>query len=126
METKNVLLKVRVTESESKHVNAAAHHCGLTQSAYIRMILAGRQPKPIPPPVFWEHMDILYIIHNGLRNIANSGGEDSELARELQESLQREILRVQTAFTLPERSDRYGDNKAMGDQRQPAQSGRLR
>ena len=61
-------------------------------------------------------MDTLYIIHNGLQNIAYGGGEDSELAQELQESLRQEILRIQAVFTLPERSAQYGDNKALGNQ----------
>jgi len=101
MKTKDVLLRARVTKDEAERLKIAAKRCGVTQSEYLRMLLKGRQPKPAPPETFWKHINVLGNIYCGLRNIAYSGGEDSEYAHELQDTLEKEILRLQAAVTLP-------------------------
>lgn len=101
MKTKDVYLKTRVTKDEADNLKATAPRCGLTQSEFLRLVIKGRQPKSTPPEAFWEHMNTLYNIYNGLRNKAYSSGGNSDYARELQDTLEKEILRLQAAATLP-------------------------
>lgn len=116
MKTRDVFIKARVTADEAETLKTAARRCGLTQSEFLRMTIEGRQPKPEPPESFWEHMNVLNDIYSGLRNIAYSGGEDSDYARELQDRLEKEILRLQAAVTLPGTAVLpRGDDKDMGD-----------
>ena len=100
MNTRNVIIKTRLSEDEADRMKAAAKRCGLTPSAFLRKSITGLEPKPAPPETFWTHMNILYEICGGLRNIAHSSDEDSEYARELQSVLEKEILQFQAAITL--------------------------
>jgi len=104
MNTRNVVIRTRLSESEAERFRAAAKRCGLSPSAFLRTAATGRVPKQAPPETFWAHMDVLYAVCNGLRDIAQAGGEDSEYAAHLQDTLVNEILRLQETATLPEKT----------------------
>lgn len=89
MRTRDKEIKLRLTEAEAETLKTYAERCGLTQSAFLRMLLQRRRPKPIPTETVWQIMNMLYEIHN-------------KLPPKEQQELEAVILRLQSVATLPE------------------------
>ena len=80
---------------------------GLSQSAYLRLLISGHVPKALPPIEYHKLLRQLYAIGNNMNQIAaraNSTGFflADEYARNADE-LRQALLEIQAAFTLPER-----------------------
>lgn len=91
MRNRTVQLNIRLTEAENNQLKRNSHRAGLTASAYIRMLTSGYIPKETPPIAYHELMKALYELN---AKLPQSSLERAEL--------QRFILELQAAVTLPE------------------------
>ena len=101
---KECQIKFYMLEQEKEDVQKFADACGLSMSAFCRMIISGYEPKAIPKEAFWKFLNELIDIENMLE----SGSEPSKKIQEV-------ILRMQAKMTVPERNNIYGNNKSVGD-----------
>ena len=120
MKKRNYLLHVNFSAEEAEKLKTNATACGLTQSEFMRMLIAGKAPKQNPDPRFWIVIRQLCGIHDSLKSIADVGNppEAAEDARRMQRQVAEFVLDLQARFTLPDKLkgvDEYGDNENMGD-----------
>ena len=91
MRNRTVQLNIRLTEMENNLLKRNSHRAGLTTSAYIRMLISDYIPKETPPISYHELMKDLYELN---AKLPKSSLERAEM--------QRFILQLQAAVTLPE------------------------
>lgn len=91
MRKRTVQLNIRLTEAENKRLKQYSRKAGLTASAYVRLLINGSHPKETPPAAYHELMNNLYEVNVKLPQSALERAE-----------LQRFILQLQAAVTLPE------------------------
>lgn len=63
-------LHLRLNDDEFAKLNKAVAKTGLSREAYLRKLIAGQQPKELPPPDFRPMMRQLYYCGNSLNQIA--------------------------------------------------------
>lgn len=63
-------LHLRLNDDEFVKLNKAVAKTGLSREAYLRKLIAGQQPKELPPPDFRPMMRQLYYCGNSLNQIA--------------------------------------------------------
>lgn len=63
MPEEKVRISFRVSKEEKEKVECCVALCGLSQSAFMRQLIKGKTPKPMPPKVFWELLNALYELH---------------------------------------------------------------
>lgn len=63
-------IKVRVTREKAAALTKLAKESGYSRAAYIRSLLDGRIPRPMPPPDYHAMMRELHGIGNNLNQIA--------------------------------------------------------
>lgn len=49
MRKRNVMIKVRLSEEEAARFRAQVQSSGLTQESYLRLLMRGKMPQPLPP-----------------------------------------------------------------------------
>ena len=64
-----IRVKIRLTDEEKAKLEHDAALCGLTRAEYLRQICLGKQPRPKPPPEFWELLDAIYEMHDKLERL---------------------------------------------------------
>lgn len=105
MRKRNHQLNIRLTDEENNKLKVNSAKCGLTVSAYVRMLILGFQPKESPPKAYDETITSLTNVYTLLNN--NSISEAKNV-------LKNTILQMQKQFILPEKlqngSDNYGSN----------------
>lgn len=89
-------LNIRLTQQEANVLKRNSKKAGLSQSGYLRMLINGYRPKPLPPAEYHQLTQDLATIHAALQN---AGYRDE--AADLRET----ILAVQKAFAAPEAMD---------------------
>ncbi len=97
-------IKINFTEEEHELATETARKCGLTVVELCRIQLRNRQPKPIPDRAYRETLELLYELHNQIK--------DDEMAAKLRAV----ILHFQRRMLLPERSEANGGHEPVGDQ----------
>ena len=70
MKKRTVLINFRLSEDEVSALTKRAKECGYSREAYIRSLLDGRIPRPMPPPDYHAMMRELHSIGNNLNQIA--------------------------------------------------------
>jgi len=86
-----------MTQSEFSDFRKKAVKSGLSQSAYIRMLISGNMPKPIPPLEYNRLMQELYTVNVSLkRHGAKPVTKDG---------FNRILLMIQAAVLLPDRME---------------------
>jgi hypothetical protein len=63
-------IKVRLDNDEAATLSHRAKECGYSREAYIRSLLDGRIPRPMPSPDYHAMMRELHAIGNNLNQIA--------------------------------------------------------
>jgi hypothetical protein len=97
-------IKFYLSENDKENVQKFADACGLSMSAFCRLLVSGYEPKRVPSEVFWKFLNELMSVHSML-----------EIGSEVSIKLQEIILRLQAKMTVPERNNIYGNNKPVGD-----------
>lgn len=70
MRSRNNRIFLRLNDAELEKLNTAVRKSGLSREVYLRQILAGLQPRDLPPPDFRPMMRQLYNCGNSLNQIA--------------------------------------------------------
>ena len=105
----------RLSDEEAAELKEKAALCGLSETEFIRQLIRGLMPKPLPEDRFWDKMNELYDCHSRLKRRAERFKNDpvlhkfySERANELQDL----VIRIIERFTQPEP---IADAKTFGD-----------
>lgn len=99
MRKRNVMIKVRLSEEEAARFRAQVQSSGLTQESYLRLLMRGKMPQPLPPAEYrammaeisWLKAEVTL-----LRDALIQRGERPTAAR--LETLRQEIIRQMKAI----------------------------
>ncbi|WP_144938686.1 plasmid mobilization protein [Paenibacillus sp. 32O-W] len=118
MRERNIKIMVRLNEMERKHLVAQVKKSGLSQEAFIRCLLNGYVPKPLPPPDYFAMMRELHAIGNNLNQLAakahTTGHLDRAAFQQEADQLRRAVQQIQQAVTEPERRSELPGGLASG------------
>lgn len=100
-------LNVYLNLEERQLLKIKSEKTGLTQSALIRSLITGFEPKEKPPQQFYKDIDLIRKIGNILNQIArriNYFGylEDEKYLRNMSKELDTLILNIKRKYLLPE------------------------
>lgn len=96
---------IRLSDEEAADLKAKADLCGLTETEFIRQLIRGQVPKPLPEDRFWDKMNELYECHSRLKRRADQYKNDPKLHQffsERADELQGLVIRIIERFTQPE------------------------
>lgn len=100
-----LLVRFHLNEEEMTTLINRAKECGYSREAYIRSLLDGRVPRPMPPPDYHAMMRELHGIGSNLNqiaqkahilNVVDAGRYDAAL-----HMLTEAVLKIQAATVLP-------------------------
>lgn len=97
MKEEKVRVTVKLSEEEKAKLERDSSRCGLSQTAFLRMLIAGKTPEPAPPKVFWEMLSALYSLHDSFAGCIPYYPKAEEICKEIQHL----ILNLQYEFTIP-------------------------
>ena len=107
MRNRTIKLQIWLNREESETLKRKAKKCRLSQSAYIRSLLAGYIPRESPPLEYYSLIRQLRAIGNNINQIAtvaNTTGQIDCMAYQQNTStLYRTILKIQEAVLLPDK-----------------------
>jgi len=103
MRTRETHINVRTTPEEKSRFERKARKCGLSLSAYLRMLAIGHEPKAVPPLEYRKIYDLLTDVYVDFRD------DHNEVSANYLMSL---IKEMQSALN-PEKPN--GNDKNMGD-----------
>jgi hypothetical protein len=96
-----------LNDSERHQLEKKVVACGLSVSSYIRLLIIGYEPKPKPPPEYYEILKELHAIGNNLNQIAAKVNAlnliDAQEYRKNVDLLMKSLLELQANTELPER-----------------------
>ena len=93
MRKRNVMIKVRLSEEEAARFRAQVQSSGLTQESYLRLLMRGKMPQPLPPAAEISRLKAEVTL---LRDALIRRGERPTAAR--LETLRQEIIRQMKAI----------------------------
>lgn len=104
MKNRTVDLHIRLTEKEASELKRKAKMCRITQSALVRILINGYEPRQAPGERFYEAMRQLSAVGNNLNQLArkaNSLGffdraeykRQAEALWRLENEIEKEFLR---------------------------------
>ena len=79
-----IRLSLSLTEKEKADLDQYAKRCGLSRNEFIRQLIQGKSPRPKQPEGFWAFMDVLYDIHNKLRENGKDDPDILDLCRKIE------------------------------------------
>jgi hypothetical protein len=99
-------IKVRLTREEKAALTKRAKECGYSRESYIRVMLSGHVPRPVPPPDYHSMMREMHSIGNNLNQVAQKAHilNVIDTAR-YDEALRRfaeVVARIEEAVILPQ------------------------
>jgi len=107
MRTRETHINVRTTPKEKSQFERNAKKCGLSLSAYLRMLANGHDPKAVPPLEYRKIYDLLTDVYVDWHSDGDKIAADYLLSvvKEMQQALS------------PEKrgGDKNSDNKNLGD-----------
>lgn len=94
-------LHLRLNDDEFEKLNIAVAKTGISREAYLRNLIAGQQPKELPPPDFRPMMRQLYYCGNNLNQIARKANAlnmiDAQHYEEAVELFRQTVIRINKA-----------------------------
>lgn len=107
MRKRNVQVIVRLSEQEARHLKIQLSRTGLTRSTYLRFLIMGFAPKPLPSLDYHKMIKELRAIGNRMNQIAaraNATGfiKANDYDRDVAE-LRQAVRNIQASMILPER-----------------------
>ena len=98
-------IKVRLTPDEKASLDKRAKECGYSREAYIRTLLGGHVPRPMPPPDYHAMMRELHGIGNNLNQVAQKAHIlnviDAQRYDEVLRRFAEIVTRIEEAVLLP-------------------------
>ena len=105
MKNRTYEIKVRLTPEEKMSLSKRAKECGYSRENYIRTLLDGYIPRPMPPPDYHSMMRELHDIGNNLNQVAQKARLlnviDVQRYDEALRQFAEAIARIETAVLLP-------------------------
>ncbi len=107
MRKRNFQMIVRLSDQEARYLNTQLAKTGLSRSAYLRFLIMGFAPKPLPLLDYHKMIKELRAIGNRMNQIAaranatgfiKADGYDRDVAE-----LRQAMRTIQDAMILPER-----------------------
>lgn len=99
-------LHLRLNDDEFEKLNKAVAKTGLSREAYLRKLIAGQQPKELPPPDFRPMMRQLYYCGNNLNQIARKANAlniiDAQRYEEAVRLFRKTVKEINNALVNPE------------------------
>jgi hypothetical protein len=107
MRTRETHINVRTTPQEKAQFERKAKRCGLSLSAYLRMLATGHEPKTVPPLEYRKIYNLMLDVYVDFRDDHNSVAANYLLSL---------IEEMQATFS-PEKTEvkPNGDNKNLGN-----------
>lgn len=117
---RNKSFLIRMNEDEFNKLNSIVKESGYSREAYIRLILSGLQPLPMPSSELIEVIKQLRLIGNSMNQIATIGHSTGDLNIEEYKTnfieLKKVIDELMILIRKPLRLEEiYGDNKDMAN-----------
>lgn len=107
MRKRSIKIMIRLNERERVHLDLQVKKSGLSQEAFIRTLLSGFSPKPLPPPDYYAMMRELHAVGNNLNQLAakaNATGHlDALVFKQEADRLRESVQRIQQAVIAPEK-----------------------
>ena len=97
MKEEKVRVTVKLNEEEKAKLERDSSLCGMSQTAFLRMLIAGKIPEPAPPKEFWELLSALYSLHDSFQSCIPYYPKAEEVCRQIRHL----ILNLQYEFTVP-------------------------
>lgn len=101
------ILRVYLTEEQNKKIEKNARLALMKKSQYVRLILDGIEPSPVPDEDYFLCLQQLRIISNNMNQIASKansiGVVDSERFKEQTDEVKRLIYEMDKNTRLPEK-----------------------
>jgi hypothetical protein len=98
-------IKARLTQEEKALLTKRAKECGYSRENYIRTMLDGRIPRPMPPPDYHAMMRELHGIGNNLNQVAQKAHVlnviDVQRYDEALRQFAEAVARIEEAVLLP-------------------------
>lgn len=85
---------LRLTEEELSRLDAQVERSGVTRQAYLRHLVSGDMPRPVPPNIFHEVMRELYWVGNNLNQIAAKANKLGVIDTEKYDANVRDLHRM--------------------------------
>ncbi len=103
--TKSAKLTIRLNPEDIARLKAHSRVAGLSQSAYLRMLIRGVSPRAVPPEPFYEAMEELRKISGSMAACAAQSRKAANFQEyfTISENLLSKILALQEAVTTPEK-----------------------
>lgn len=99
-------MHLRLNDDELEKLNIAVSKTGLSREAYLRKLIAGQQPKELPPPDFRPMMRQLYYCGNNLNQIARKANSlnliDVQHYEEAVKLFRKTIIEINKVLINPE------------------------
>ena len=97
------------TEAEAAELKEKSTKTGLSQTAIIRILLKGYEPREKPDDRFYDVMREMYAIGNNLNQIARKANSlgfiETKMLKQTIEHLQRVLTRMETEYLRPTESE---------------------
>ena len=96
---------VSLSDDEAADLKAKAELCGLTETEFLRQLIRGQAPKPLPEDRFWDKMNELYECHSRLKRRAKQYENDPQLHQfylDRADELQDLVIKIIERFTQPD------------------------
>ena len=107
MRKRNIQIIIRLNEKERKALSNSTKKTGLSQAAFVRLLINGYIPKELPPPDYHAMMRELHAIGVNLNQIAARANATGHIDKKVFEyeanRLRKALLDIQAAVTLPEK-----------------------
>lgn len=123
MRKRKIAFLVRLSEKENERLQKHVQETGLSREVFLRSLIAGYQPKPLPPLDYYTLLRELQAIGNNLNQLAIKANVtehiDTAVFKLESSRLRRAVQDIQEAFTTPERRTEVGDNSDLGREGSP-------
>ena len=107
MRKRNNMIRFRLSDSELERLDRLVQKSGFSREAYIRHIIAGLQPRDLPPPDYRLMMRQVYQCGNALNQIARKAHAlnviDVQKYDEAVRDYHAALTRIEEAVIVPER-----------------------
>lgn len=118
MRKRKIAFLVRLSEKENEWLQKHVQETGLSREVFLRSLINGYQPKPLPPLDYYTLLRELQAIGNNLNQLAakaNATGHIDTTAFQYEANhLRGAVQEIQEAFTTPERRAEHGDYSDLG------------
>lgn len=106
---KDVVIRVRMTQTEADDLNKKVRLTGLTKSSFIRLLIKGYIPKPKPDEEFYVLLCKLYAVCNDINQLTAKAHTlnfiDAPMLKEIKNEHQEILNEIQQKYLKPGKNE---------------------